>query len=656
MAANSFTIRGNARAEPGSGLDKDIDFSLPEDAKKTYDQAETDYRVSFGYVNYLFRWLWNYSWKKFHLCEVDRDQKLKKESGNNARSKANVASGLSRQAIDTANSYMVDNPLVFNAKGLNEEGITNKQNISNALAYASDVTGFSRCVRDSVESGMIEGSFCWKVGWRKRGDKMTTTVMENGIPVKTEVDEDPYEGPYAYKVDLYSIFPDFYPTVTGQKRKLRHVTERGVCALDEFKEMFQGLIDSKDNKSPFCRNEKMLDLLPNNQNGASYEDYGWQKTEIFRSLNDELRSLDGFGASPSMSFDTTALTYSRIWNFGRDPELSSGLVEWRITYYKDRIVLRANNFPVYIGKNGVGFIPYTFCQFDSSYLPFGMPVPIILRDLDDTATSFLSAFIDNAKSVMNKALAVRRNLLLFPESMDKGIEAGQNIYITGNERASDVIAPIDRGTPEDFGVVNRMMQMAQGRSGVSDYNAGISSRERTAIGASALTESLLRRMTPYLKRVSDSVSDVAEMWLKLMRMWWTDEVLGYVLNEDGDQIKQTFTNSKLLGAVKINVENEGMISVNMETELKKLIDFYNTFAPSGFIKPSEVVIRAAKKSGLPTSIVVNREMTLPVGMNKGANGTSASEAMPEGSGNTMMEQGVDLQQAINPQISLDTQG
>jgi hypothetical protein len=53
-------------------------------------------------------------------------------------------------------------------------------------------------------------------------------------------------------------------------------------------------------------------------------------------------------------------------------------------------------------------------------------------------------------------------------------------------------------------------------------------------------------MSPYMSSFLDALSEVAKMWLKLVKKFWTTEQFIYVLDENGKQLDKTIHNKNLL--------------------------------------------------------------------------------------------------------------
>jgi hypothetical protein len=102
------------------------------------------------------------------------------------------------------------------------------------------------------------------------------------------------------------------------------------------------------------------------------------------------------------------------------------------------------------------------------------------------------------------------------------------------------------------------MQVVQGFAqqvdGVSEYNLGVASRERTATGANAVAQSSQKRLSPFLSNFVDCVSEVAQMWLLLMVDQWTTEQLVSVTNKNGETTMKRLKNEDIAGDLTISLD------------------------------------------------------------------------------------------------------
>jgi hypothetical protein len=367
---------------------------------------------------------------------------------------------------------------------------------------------------------------------------------------------------------------------------------------------------------------------------------------ILEYFNDKCGQEDGFKYSSNRDTNSAYAKTSRYGNFGKDDDLMKGLNEWRMFESKSKIVLTLNGFPVFIGINKKKFISIDIIPFKDTGTVFGLPLAITLRDAEQVATSFQSSFIDNAVASINKANLVNKNLIFNMRQIENGIDAGENIIVDNLPAGADIgnaIQPLERGRPEDFGIVQAMQALSQRRTGVSEYNAGISSRERVATAVASLVESLLRRLSPYLKNAADVVSIVAEKWLSLIRDNWSESMQGYTLNAENKQEFFNFNPKDLKdNNFNFSVSTEGMVAVNNEMALKKMVDLFNVIAPTGMSDASEFAKQVLRKAGLPSSLIVKQGVTMPENFNTDNKNPSEDNVSPEAR---------DMGGAMNPQIN-----
>lgn len=96
----------------------------------------------------------------------------------------------------------------------------------------------------------------------------------------------------------------------------------------------------------------MKDLLPLNENGADKEDYNVARDQVHRDANlkfslTDTRMYDARGnylTPPSQTDDNT--------------EYKKELIEYKYCTRDESITLFANDYPLYIGPNPFGFIPF----------------------------------------------------------------------------------------------------------------------------------------------------------------------------------------------------------------------------------------------------------------------------------------------------------
>lgn len=81
-------------------------------------------------------------------------------------------------------------------------------------------------------------------------------------------------------------------------------------------------------------------------------------------------------------------------------EVTEDLIEYKYYTTDNRIVLIANDYPVYVGINPFGFIPFEIMSAsDPQYTLDCEGVPYKLAGLSDTMDSFMNNYIDSARAI-----------------------------------------------------------------------------------------------------------------------------------------------------------------------------------------------------------------------------------------------------------------
>lgn len=123
-------------------------------------------------------------------------------------------------------------------------------------------------------------------------------------------------------------------------------------------------------------------------------------------------------------------------------------------------------------------------------------------------------------------------------------------------------------------------------TGISEYNLGVSAKERTATGANAVTQSSQKRLSPFLETFVSVVSRIANMWLILMRQHWTEEKFLIVT---GSQEGVNLKNKDLVGATAISLNTDSMISVMQDMSYRKILEVYSQVKGTGLVNEDEVI-------------------------------------------------------------------
>ena len=98
------------------------------------------------------------------------------------------------------------------------------------------------------------------------------------------------------------------------------------------------------------------------------------------------------------------------------------------------------------------------------------------------------------------------------------------IHFAETEAGANSLRRLDKGSITDFNILDIVTKIASQITGISEYNLGISARERTATGALATTQSSLKRLSPFLVAFNKFQTRIAHKQLRLMRDNWTDEM------------------------------------------------------------------------------------------------------------------------------------
>lgn len=150
------------------------------------------------------------------------------------------------------------------------------------------------------------------------------------------------------------------------------------------------------------------------------------------------------------------------------------------------------------------------------------------------------------------------------------------------------------------------MKIAQYISGASEYNLGISARERTATGANATTQSSQKRLSPFMSAFVEAVTEIAKMWLRLMQDNWTYEKYIGLSGASKEEIAMvaSLTNAKLTGAVGITLNLDSMISSIDELLTRNMLEIWNQMQGRGLLNEKEFTKELMKARGLKNPLLV----------------------------------------------------
>ena len=426
---------------------------------------------------------------------------------------------------------------------------------------------------------------------------------------------------------------------------MRYVTHRKVTSIDGVLNSYGSLINSDDNESPFKEYVQYL-TLDKNKNGADFRDYAIIKDQIHQQINWNHAKEDSFPDVFSNNASSTPVGVQNTQDY--DDDVTSGLIECLYTVDDTGIVLHLNGYPVYIGKNNYGFIPFVLSSINDEKKAMGCEgIPYLLAGMEKTMNSFMNNYLDGVKVVSTPSYVVRKGLFVDEESLENQ-SPGSLIYSEW-EIGDNAIRRLDKGTITDYNILEITIKIASQLTGISEYNLGVSAKERTATGANAVTQSSQKRLSPFLETFVSVVSRIANMWLILMRKHWTEEKFLIVTgSQEGINLK----NKDLVGATSISLNLDSMFSVIQDLAYKKILEVNSQFKWTGLINEDEIAKEIIRVLGYDSKRFV--PITAPK-----ITPPSWSEVppvvMPEGlTPEIAMWQ--ELGQLVSPQVNLGNEG
>lgn len=535
------------------------------------DQATRDYDVSKRLIHYKLIHIWNWSLRAYHMGMEDRKIRAQLKDWQ-----SNISFWLIRSFIDVFISTLTEKPVTWAVKGITEEGVNNQESIHRALATSGDVTGYQEEARIMMNEALKVWMFTAEIGimWEAKERTYTTIVKdENGQEVPKELTfKDELGGyPYAKYVPVFELFPD------PANQNPRYVARRTVVNHKTFVRTFGDLIDSQDNLSPL---KDIVSLLPTNENWADKDDYNVARDQVHREVNLKFRQTDYRMADINGRFiaDESQQT--------ADDDYKKGLIEYIYYTTDEEITLFANNYPVYIWPNPFGFIPFELLSAsDPQYILDCEWVPYKLAGLSDTMDSFMNNYIDSARSIASPNFVALKNAFLDTKSLE-GAAPGTIIFAE-TEAGANSLRRLDKGTISDFNILDIVIKIASQITGISEYNLGISARERTATGALATTQSSLKRLSPFLVSFNKFSTRIAQKFLKLMKDYWTDPM--YIAAAWASESPITLSNINLAGVVDVSLQMDSMQSAIDEFGYKKMLEIWNQTQWRGLVNEDEVV-------------------------------------------------------------------
>jgi len=621
-----------------------LEITLPDELANQVIQAEKDYQTSHDYIQKQYYYTWRQAKKSYHMSTYDRKVALWDKTW-----KQNISIGLIRSFVDVMIAGVNEKPLVFVWTWINKKWIENKENILKTLDYISDISWFHTQLKETMKDWLISWEICMRVSYLKtqKTEKISSIINDQVVIETEETEEKNY--PYAKNISIFKVFPDPYNGL------LRYVTERDVVDYNNFIEIFGSMIRSKHNKSPF-KWQNFLNLLIKNQTwDTSFDDYWNIVNQIHQKVNEEMEIKDRFNES----LDNTQNTTRGARTQDEDTQVTEWLIEFKITWYKNRVVLLANWYPAYIWKNNFWFIPYIIKPATKTETRFWEWIPYMLKWLEDVGNSFMNNYFDWARSISNPTMVVNKNLMIDDNELEDSTPWW--VIYTENNDNWNAVYRLDKWGLNDFSIMPIITQIAQQITWISEYNLWVAARERTASGALAVTQSSQKRLSPYISTFLEALSIVAMMWLSMIKKFWKKEQFIYVLDEDWGQTAETIKNTDLLWWINLSLNAEWMFGSFQELELQKLISLYQTLAPSWFIQSPDLAKEIIKKSWFEWSkfITAPWEWVIPENLKQDPNSPQPTPNPDSPQPNTVEDPTADIWDLLkwltNPQINLGNQ-
>ena len=627
--------------------EKSVSFELSEIHDKKIMDAKHKYETSRSYIMDYQYYIWQKAYKDYMMFTWDRALKIKNWASN-------IAYWLVRSTIENYKSFATEKPLSYKVTAINKDWFKNINNVKNTLTYIADVTLLNREINQEMIEWLIFWNYAFKTIYlkNKATDKALTVIDD--IVEEYEFDTWVNNVPLTKWIDIFKVFPDVY------SGKLRYITERDVVSHEEFKRLFSTMINSKTNELKWVKDLDLQELvnslpIPDNKNGADFEDFWRVRTEIFKKVNEDLKAEDSL-----LPLSRTTSSQSVSWQItpDSDTEVTKWLIEYKIYTDVARIVLIANNYPIYIGKNPFWKINYHYGNAYHTKARFSEWIAFLLKPLEEVLTSFFNAYIDGAKSIVHPNFIANKSLLTNPKQIEN-LAPGDFLWVDWNPQLA--AQRMDKWSISDFNMLPIWESRWQQISWVSEYNAWVSSKERVATAVASLVESTNRRILWFMKKFAETLSDIWYFQLQLCRKMWTTEQWWYVLDDNGNQIEfDKWVSAKdLTGWFNISLESEWLLAVNKEVEINKLMEIYNWLSWSWVINASALIAKILKFSWLnPDELIVNKDITIPQDKTKPVDMnqlTSWWETAPEAIDNNELvpeatqQAAIDMQQAINPQ-------
>jgi len=561
-------------------------IELPKELDDIVYQAEWHYKLSKRYIVDNWYFTWRDCVKQYLMDKTDRYYSMKDKSASN------FCVGTVRKNVDALASTVTETKIQLSTAPANDEAYGKEIIVDRLLNYIADQNRSHYVFQSGLRRGLTEWTFAFRQTMGTKWQEISTIQFVNGHAQVVKIQTEKSNIPMTEACDIFSLFPDPY------NGNLRYVTERKSVSPKSFFDAFLTLIKSPLNQSPL-KDDKFLSLLPVNPNGSDFSDYGNVRNQIFMERNKRYEADDQL-----MKYSGSQIEFSGSSNINTYDELSEvveNMIEYKITWYSDRCVLLANNYPVYVGANPYEFIPYVIVPATDSGCRFGEWLPVMIWPLGEADDVIFNNLIDGVRATMNPTFLVQRQLLIDEKSIGNNMgTAGWVVFVDW----PNAIQRLDKGGVSENGALWLLTGQVQTLSGVSDANLWAKTGERTATWAQERVSSDNRRMVPYVQRFAMAVSEVSRQWLLLCQKFWKEgETISY-LGEDGVLLFEQIKSRKdIAGAFIVSTDIDGFARTASGNRYSKMLAAIQTLWPTGVIDPFQLGLAAAKELGLPSNVI-----------------------------------------------------
>lgn len=565
---------------------------------------------------------------------------------------ANIRLGMIRSNIDIYTSFLENTPLNFVVNGLSKEafdiprpedptGRTRIDFARNFVNFVGDIT----CFGEQASLGLIEGVQIGVAVFktmhhdaRVEEEKNKVLCKINGEFEMISYQNEVLSTPYSVSVDPYHIFPD-----CSNGKKPKHVTERSVISQQEFLETYGVLIFSDQNELKNVINQENIAEIISNKNQADFSDFANIRNEIYAYENLKLSKAD------------TIYKQNRpTRKVSKQESETTDMTEFKYTEYKDRIILSANGFPVYIGPNPYKKIMYDFVQAYNSRQLLGEGPAYLQFGIEDIQDSFFNNLVDNGRAAAHARYIADRNAFnSTPDVMD--LPPGGILW--ADKPTENSFRPMLNPPVTDVGIINITDVYAQKLTGISEIDSGRASKLRVAAEGAALATATNRRMNGYVRRYMSAIGKVGMNWIAMFQHLKLDEAestWGYVKDQDGEQTTFDVTAKDLSGSYNVTLDSQGLFAMSGESAVAKKSDVLNKF--SKWMTDSQIkklMKSVFRDMGLNPAYFLPDDEPMPVAPpnpeNNQIDPSTLTDVPPE------IQQGRDIAQTMDTSIDLGNQ-